>query len=102
MHAVVRHDAEYVTAVESGQDKKRCVEQIALNGHSSFADQMMPFERLHTQKYESAQNRQRHEVAKLRHVAVLNAAQRLDHREARTNQNEGHYRGGGDAEIIRG
>src|ERR1700687_790266 len=73
-HAVIDHSAENVTAVEPGQDEERRVEQIALDRHSSLADQVMPFESLHGQEYDSAQNRQRHEVAELRLVAALNAA----------------------------
>jgi len=62
----------------------------------------MPLERLHPEEHDAAENSQRHEVAIARHPAGLNRAKRLDHRDARADQDEGHDRGGGDAEICGG
>src|SRR5271156_4990632 len=62
-HAVVHDAAENVTAVKAGQDEERRVEQVDLNRHPFFAEQVMPLERLHPEEHYAAENRQRHEVA---------------------------------------
>src|SRR5580704_922887 len=45
-HCVVHDAAENVTTVKAGEDEERRVEQIDLNRHSFFAEQVMPLERL--------------------------------------------------------
>ena len=94
-YAAQIHDAgEDVAAVKAGQDEERGAElrraPFVLSQAEPLVNEMRPLVRLHAEEADSAENGEQKPVAEALHVPVLHRGQRLDHRNAAADEEEGH------------